>query len=61
MEIRVNWDSEAKYKIETLRDDGAPGITAQQLSEAVQTTPSYIKLVSGGETEMVRVFSSTSK
>jgi DNA/RNA-binding domain of Phe-tRNA-synthetase-like protein len=40
---------------------GAPGITEKQLSEAVETTLSYIKLVSDGETEMVKVFSSTSK
>jgi DNA/RNA-binding domain of Phe-tRNA-synthetase-like protein len=40
---------------------GAPGITEKQLSEAVETTLSYIKLVSDGETEMVKVFSSTLK
>ena len=38
---------------------GASGITGKQLGEAVETTLSYIKLVSDGETEMVRVFSST--
>jgi len=36
---------------------GAPGITAQQLKEAVETALSYIKKVSGGEIEMVKVFS----
>jgi DNA/RNA-binding domain of Phe-tRNA-synthetase-like protein len=40
---------------------GALGITEQQLSEAVETTLSYIKLVSDGETEMVKVFSSAPK
>ena len=40
---------------------GAPGITEQQLKEAVETTLSYIKLISGGETEMVKVFSSIPK
>ncbi|MEM2995484.1 MAG: phenylalanine--tRNA ligase beta subunit-related protein [Candidatus Bathyarchaeia archaeon] len=40
---------------------GAPGITHEQLREAVETTLSYIKLVSDGETEMVKVFSSASK
>lgn len=35
---------------------GAPGITEQQLKEAVETTILYIKLVSGGETEMTKVF-----
>jgi len=40
---------------------GAPGITEEQLSEAVETTLSYIQLVSGGKTEMVKVFSSSSK
>jgi len=38
---------------------GAPEITEQQLTEAVETTLSYIKLVSGGETEIVKVFSCT--
>ncbi|MEM3626532.1 MAG: phenylalanine--tRNA ligase beta subunit-related protein [Candidatus Bathyarchaeia archaeon] len=38
---------------------GAPGITEQQVSEAVETTLEYIKKVSGGEIEMVKVFSST--
>jgi len=36
---------------------GAPGITAQQLKEAVETALFYIKKVSGGEIEMVKVFS----
>jgi len=36
---------------------GAPGITEQQLKEAVETTLFYIKMVSGGEAEMVKVFS----
>jgi len=40
---------------------GVPGITEQQLKETVETTLSYIKLVSGGETETVKVFSSTPK
>ena len=38
---------------------GASGITEKQLGEAVKTTLSYIKLVSDGEIEMVKVFSST--
>jgi len=36
---------------------GAPGITAQQLTETVETALSYIKKVSGGDIEMVKVFS----
>lgn len=40
---------------------GAPGITEKQLSEAVETTLLYIKLVSDGDTELIKVFSSTSK
>ena len=40
---------------------GVPGITEQRLKETVETTLSYIKLVSGGETETVKVFSSTPK
>lgn len=40
---------------------GAPGITRQQLEEAVETTLSYIKLVSDGEIETIKVFSSASK
>jgi DNA/RNA-binding domain of Phe-tRNA-synthetase-like protein len=39
----------------------APGIAETQLGEAVETTLSYIKVVSDGETEMVKVFSSTPK
>lgn len=38
---------------------GAPKITEEQLKEAVETTLEYIKQVSGGEIEMVKVFSST--
>lgn len=40
---------------------GAPEITEQQLREAVKTTLEYIKSVSGGKIEMVKVFSSTPK
>jgi len=40
---------------------GAPGITEQQLKEAVETTISYIKLVSGGETKTIKVFETPSK
>jgi DNA/RNA-binding domain of Phe-tRNA-synthetase-like protein len=40
---------------------GASGVTETQLGEAVETTLSYIKVVSDGETEMVKVFSSTPK
>jgi len=40
---------------------GALGITEQQLTEAVETTLAYIKLVSDGETEKVKVFNSTRK
>jgi len=40
---------------------GAPRITEQQLNEAVESTLSYIKLVSNGETEAIKVFSSTPK
>jgi len=40
---------------------GAPGISEEQLREAVETTLSYIKSVSGGEIETVKVFSATSK
>jgi hypothetical protein len=46
MQINVKWASE---------------IAQEQLREAVETTLSYIKLVSGGEIEMAKVFSSTSK
>jgi DNA/RNA-binding domain of Phe-tRNA-synthetase-like protein len=38
---------------------GAPEISQEQLREAVETTLSYIKLVSGGETGMLKVFSHT--
>jgi DNA/RNA-binding domain of Phe-tRNA-synthetase-like protein len=38
---------------------GAPKITREQLKEAVETTLAYIKQVSGGEIEIVKVFSST--
>jgi len=34
----------------------APGIIEEQLKDAVETTLSYIRLVSGGETEIVKVF-----
>ncbi|NWF86715.1 hypothetical protein HXY32_02740 [Candidatus Bathyarchaeota archaeon] len=37
---------------------GAPKISEEQLTEAVETTLRYVKLVSGGEIEMVKVFSS---
>jgi DNA/RNA-binding domain of Phe-tRNA-synthetase-like protein len=40
---------------------GAQEITEQQLTEAVETTLAYIKLVSSGETEIIKVFSSTHK
>ena len=40
---------------------GAPGITEERLKKAVETTVSYIKLVSGGETEMIKVFETPSK
>ena len=40
---------------------GAPGITEQQLKETVETTILYIKLVSGGETETIKVFETSSK
>jgi DNA/RNA-binding domain of Phe-tRNA-synthetase-like protein len=36
---------------------GAVGIAEQQLTEAVKTTLEYIKLVSDGEIEMIKVFS----
>jgi DNA/RNA-binding domain of Phe-tRNA-synthetase-like protein len=38
---------------------GAPGITAQQLEEAVKTALDYIKRVCGGEIQTVKVFSPT--
>jgi DNA/RNA-binding domain of Phe-tRNA-synthetase-like protein len=37
---------------------GAIGIAEQQLTEAVKTTLEYIKLVSDGEIEMIKVFGS---
>jgi len=40
---------------------GAPSIERNQLEEAVETTLSYIKAVSGGEIQTIRVFSSMSK
>ncbi|MCJ7425392.1 hypothetical protein MUP01_14170 [Candidatus Bathyarchaeota archaeon] len=39
---------------------GVPGILEEQLKEAVEIALSYIKQVSGGEGEVVRVFSSAS-
>lgn len=36
---------------------GAPGITLEQLKEAVETALSYVKTVSDGDIEMVKVFS----
>ena len=39
---------------------GAPGTAEEQLKEAVDTTLAYIKQVSGGEVETVKVFSSAS-
>jgi DNA/RNA-binding domain of Phe-tRNA-synthetase-like protein len=38
---------------------GAPGTAEEQLKEAVDTTLAYTRQVSGGETETVKVFSST--
>lgn len=40
---------------------GAPGITETQLKEAVETTLSYIKQVSNGEVETIKVFNATAK
>lgn len=40
---------------------GAPGITRQQLEEAVETALCYIQKVSGGEIETVKVFSPAAK
>ncbi|MEM3672671.1 MAG: phenylalanine--tRNA ligase beta subunit-related protein [Candidatus Bathyarchaeia archaeon] len=40
---------------------GAPEITERQLKEAVETTLSYIKQVSSGEIQAIKVFSATSK
>jgi DNA/RNA-binding domain of Phe-tRNA-synthetase-like protein len=38
---------------------GAPGIAEQQVSKAVETALEYIKIVCGGEIEMIKVFHST--
>ena len=38
---------------------GAPGITAEQLEDAVKTALGYIKMVCGGEIQTVKVFSPT--
>jgi DNA/RNA-binding domain of Phe-tRNA-synthetase-like protein len=38
---------------------GVPEISEQQLRHAVETTLGYIRTVSGGEIEMIKVFSST--
>ncbi|MEM3616289.1 MAG: phenylalanine--tRNA ligase beta subunit-related protein [Candidatus Bathyarchaeia archaeon] len=38
---------------------GAPGITYQQLEEAIKTALEYIKACCGGEIAMIKVFSST--
>jgi DNA/RNA-binding domain of Phe-tRNA-synthetase-like protein len=35
---------------------GAPEITKEQLKEAVETTTLYIKQVSNGKTEMIKIF-----
>jgi DNA/RNA-binding domain of Phe-tRNA-synthetase-like protein len=40
---------------------GAPGITEQQLKESVETTISYIKLVSGGRNGDDKSFRNTIK
>jgi len=40
---------------------GAPGITVQQLEEAVKTALDYIKTACGGEIQTVKVFSPTLK
>jgi DNA/RNA-binding domain of Phe-tRNA-synthetase-like protein len=40
---------------------GAKETAEQQLTEAVETTLAYIKLVSDGEAEITKVFSSTPK
>ena len=40
---------------------GALGITERQLKETVETALSYVKMVCGGQAEMVKVFSSTLK
>jgi DNA/RNA-binding domain of Phe-tRNA-synthetase-like protein len=40
---------------------GAQETAEQQLTEAIETTLAYVKLVSSGETEIIKVFSSTPK
>ena len=40
---------------------GAPGITAQQLEEAIKTALAYIREACGGEIQTVKVFSPTSQ
>ncbi|MGQ9538309.1 MAG: B3/B4 domain-containing protein [Candidatus Bathycorpusculaceae bacterium] len=40
---------------------GAPGITAQQLEEAVDTALNYVRAACGGEIETIKVFKPTSK
>ncbi len=40
---------------------GAPGISEEQLRKTVKTTLSYIRMVSGGEIEAIKVFSATLK
>lgn len=40
---------------------GAMGISEEQLTDAVRTTLEYVKMVSNGEIEMIKVFSSTPK
>ena len=40
---------------------GAQETTEQQLTEAVETTLAYIKLVSSGEAEIIKIFNSTPK
>jgi len=70
MQIRVNWSSQVSEKFAELAI--CIGIIndvhvekeneqIQELKEAVETTISYIKLVSGGETETIKVFETPSK
>ena len=40
---------------------GAPGITTQQLEEAVRTALEYIRVTCGGQIQMIKVFSPPSK
>jgi DNA/RNA-binding domain of Phe-tRNA-synthetase-like protein len=40
---------------------GAQETAEQQLTEAIEKTLAYVKLVSSGETEIIKVFSSTPK